>query len=301
MTDITKHNKTIVYADDTTVLVSGKTLTETKQHCNVILTRFYQYFTHNKLSINPSKTKYMVYKPYKGYKKNKSINDTTSTKIVMEDIPLEQVTSIKFLGVNINDKLKWDDHKRLVHNKVSKTIGLLYKCRNVMNDNECIKMYKTFIEPYFLYAIEVWGHSIQSENDPLVKLQSKVLRILFNCHRSTDAWRHSDNKINNIKTLYMNVVKKLCIKHHYQTLPRNFSEKIMPKLYVNQLENKISRISLNDMYNYTNCQDTDTTPFKANCIQIWNSLSFDFKTMPYSTGKACLHRTLKIMCSKPNL
>ena len=237
MTNITKYNKTIVYADDTTVLVSGKTLTETKQHCNDILSRFYQYFTHNKLSINPLKTKYMIYKPFKGYKQNKCINDTTSTKIVMEGIPLEQVTSIKFLGVNINDKLKWDDHKRLVHNKVSKTIGLLYKCRNVMNDNECIKMYKTFIEPYFLYAIEVWGHSIQFENDPLVKLQSKVLRILFNCHRSADAWRYSDNKINDIKTLYMNVVKKLCIKHHYQTLPRNFSE----KLYVNQLENKISR------------------------------------------------------------
>ena len=91
MTEITKYNKTIVYADDTTVLVSGRTLTETKQHCNDILTRFYQYFTHNKLSINPSKTKYMVYRPLNRYMKNKSINDTTATKILMEGIPLEQL------------------------------------------------------------------------------------------------------------------------------------------------------------------------------------------------------------------
>ena len=55
MTAITKYNKVIVYADDTTVLVSGRTLTETKQHCNDILTRFYQYSTSNKLSIDPSK------------------------------------------------------------------------------------------------------------------------------------------------------------------------------------------------------------------------------------------------------
>ena len=48
MTDITKHNKTIVYADDTTVLVSGRNLIETKQHCNDILNRFYQYFKPNK-------------------------------------------------------------------------------------------------------------------------------------------------------------------------------------------------------------------------------------------------------------
>ena len=63
MTKITEQNKVIVYADDTTVLVSGRNLTETKQHCNDILTRFYQYFTLNKLSINPKKTKYMIYKP----------------------------------------------------------------------------------------------------------------------------------------------------------------------------------------------------------------------------------------------
>ena len=52
MTSITKHNKLIVYADDTTVLISKRTLTETKQHCNDILNRFYDYFTLNKLSIN---------------------------------------------------------------------------------------------------------------------------------------------------------------------------------------------------------------------------------------------------------
>ena len=63
MTKITDKNKVIVYADDTTVLISGRNLTETKQHCNDILTRFYQYVTLNKLSINPKKTKYMIYKP----------------------------------------------------------------------------------------------------------------------------------------------------------------------------------------------------------------------------------------------
>ena len=113
----------------------------------------------------------MIHKPVYGHKKNRNMNDTTSTKIIMNDEPLKQVTSIRFLGVVINDKLTWENHKKLVHTKISKTIGLLYKCNKIMNDNDCIDMYKTFIEPYFLYAIEAWGHSIQSENDALVKLQ----------------------------------------------------------------------------------------------------------------------------------
>ena len=72
MTRITEHNKLIVYADDTTVLVIGRNLIETKQHCNDVHNRFYQYFTLNKLSINPSKTKFMVYKPTHHSHRNKN-------------------------------------------------------------------------------------------------------------------------------------------------------------------------------------------------------------------------------------
>ena len=67
-----------------------------------------------------------------------------------------------------------------------------------MNNGDCIKMYKTFIQPYFLYAIEIWGHTLSSKLDILNKLQSKALRILFNCKRSEDAWRHSEGQIVNL-------------------------------------------------------------------------------------------------------
>ena len=50
-----------------------------------------------------------------------------------------------------------------------------------MEEKEVIKMYKAFIQPYFLYGIEVWGHSVKSEKDILLRLQSKVLRIIFDC------------------------------------------------------------------------------------------------------------------------
>jgi hypothetical protein len=58
MKHITKNNRIIVYADDTTVVICGRNITEAKQHCNDILQRFYLYFSLNKLSINASKTKY---------------------------------------------------------------------------------------------------------------------------------------------------------------------------------------------------------------------------------------------------
>ena len=294
MTQITEHNKVIVYADDTTVLVSGRNLTETKQHCNDILTRFYKYFTINKLSINPDKTKYMVYKPlYRTHSKKKLLHDTTNTKITMEGTPLEQVRTIKFLGVIINDKLTWECHKQLVYNKICKTFGILYKCKQLMTEMESINMYKTFIQPYFLYGIEIWGHTINSDNDILVKLQSKIVRIILGCARSADAWKHCNGHITSIQDLYKNAIKKLCVKHHFGVLPHYFSHCVMPDFNIGQLQNKISHTSLDEMYDYKIPPKLLETNLKANCVDNWNKLPLELKTLPYSSSKHEMYKTIK--------
>ena len=58
---ISKLSKCIVYADDTTVIVRGKTLSEAIQKTNSILKQYYDYFALNKLTLNESKTKYMIF------------------------------------------------------------------------------------------------------------------------------------------------------------------------------------------------------------------------------------------------
>ena len=40
---------------------------------------------------------------------------------------VECVTKTKFLGVIIDNKLKWNNHITYVKSKISKTIGLFYK------------------------------------------------------------------------------------------------------------------------------------------------------------------------------
>ena len=293
MTDITRHNKVIVYADDTTVLVSGKNLTEAKQQCNDILERFNKYFTLNKLSINPSKTKFMIHKPTYKHNRHKYMHDTTNTKLIMDGIPLKQVNSIKFLGVMINEKLNWECHKKLICNKISKTIGLIYKCKEFLNTQDCIRMYKTFIQPHFTYAIEAWGHTVQSDSDILVKLQSKVLRIVLNCKRTKDAWRHTIGTVKDIRNLYTIMINKLSMKHHYGALPINFSLNIMPEFNIEQLENNIIRISLKTMYDYKNSKKVSYSKLKYNCIRNWNSLPFDVKVLPYLSGKESIYKSLK--------
>ena len=81
----------------------------------------------------------------------------------------------------------------------------------------------------------MWGHLVKSEKDILLRLQSKVLRIIFYFKRSGDAWIHKNNQIESIQDLYYDVIKKICTKHHAGLLPCKFAKSVMPEFYAVQL------------------------------------------------------------------
>ena len=89
------------------------------------------------------------------------------------------------------------------------------------------------------------------------------------------------------------LLKKICTKHHAGLLPCKFAKSVMPEFYAVQLQNRVTRISLDQMYNYKNTTLSTDTPFKANCVKTWNNLPFDYKTLPYSSNKEGLFKLIK--------
>ena len=119
-----------------------------------------------------------------------------------------------------------------------------------MDEKNLINMYKTFVQPYFMYAIEAWGHTVKSPNDTLMKLQSKILRIIYSFKRSEDAWRYNNSCIKTICRLYHESIMKMCLKHYSCLLPSYTSDNIMPKLNITVLQKRISKTTLPTMYDY---------------------------------------------------
>ena len=270
------NDKSIVYADDTTVIVTGRTVHEASQKCNSILERFTQYFQVNKLSINSDKTKYIIYIP----RNKKSGISHRKVSITMNGKILEQVNSIKFLGVIINKSLNWEEHKQYVRRKIAKTIGIIYNCRNIMSETELINIYKTFIQSNLLYAIEVWGHTVTSDFDVLSKIQNRVLRIIFDSRRTKDALYHNNKRIQDIKELYSQTITRICLKHHYGQLPKYFSRQILPQKNSEHATESVYNLRSNEHkpYNYKNCTGIK---FTENCSKIWNNMPLEFKQKPH--------------------
>ena len=66
----------------------------------------------------------------------------------------------------------------MLKNKISKSIGILYKIRRFLDMNTLIQMYHSFVFPYFIYCIEIWGNASAIHLEPLIKIQKKSIRAI---------------------------------------------------------------------------------------------------------------------------
>ena len=67
----------------------------------------------------------------------------------------------------------------------------------------------------------------------------------------------------------------------------------MPHFDMDQLQNKISRISLDKMYDYKKSPILLESNLKANCVSKWNDLPLELKVLPYSNSKDVVFKILK--------
>ena len=88
----------------------------------------------NGLAVNIKKTHYMVF--------HRAKIKAVELPVVMQKNVVECVTRTNLLGVIIDNKLKWNDHKTYVKSIISKTIGLFYKMHLYVGR-------KALVNPYY--------------------------------------------------------------------------------------------------------------------------------------------------------
>ena len=95
---------TVWYADDTCVLVNGKSLNLIIETVNSELLLLSTWLKSNKLLLNTTKSYYAVFHRARMKLPNNSI------KLKIENINIKEVQSIKYLGVILDNKLSWIQH-----------------------------------------------------------------------------------------------------------------------------------------------------------------------------------------------
>ena len=94
-----------MYADDTILSAASTSTTELQAKINHDLTNIKNWLLANKLSLNVTKTEYMVF----GTDFRLS-NLEKVIPITIGDKQIKRVNNIKYLGVYLDENLKWANH-----------------------------------------------------------------------------------------------------------------------------------------------------------------------------------------------
>ena len=133
--------------------------------------------------------------------------------------------STKFLGVIIDKYLNFNEHIQYIKGKISRGLGIIFKCRRLFTQSTLVTLYNSFLYPHLNYCISVWGNTFDSYLDPLVKLQKRAVRVIVGAKWSS----HTDPifrklKILKFRQIYLFSIQQFVYKFRHRLLPSIFDE-----------------------------------------------------------------------------
>ena len=111
------------FADDTNLLVIGKTQKQLQKHMNIDLKLLYKWLIANKISLNCSKTELIIFH-------GTSTDINFEYKIKINGHKLMPTDNLKYLGVILDNKLNGEYHCKELTGKLNRANGMLSKVRH---------------------------------------------------------------------------------------------------------------------------------------------------------------------------
>ena len=169
------------FADDTTVIATGKDIAEATKNMNDYMVNVDKWFSQNKLNLNPSKTRYMVFNT------NKKDQDADKTELVkIRGEYLQRVwrkgkeKAFKLVGVWIDEQLKWGEHITAVKKKVNSAVYNLSQAGNNVSIKNKIMLYMGLVQSHLVFGSPFWGTAKKTRLQPLFIAQKRAIRKIYN-------------------------------------------------------------------------------------------------------------------------
>ena len=169
-----KRAKVTMYADDTAIVFFSNDMEEIDAVVNAELACVEKWLQGNRLSLNVVKTQAMI-------------SGSSQRRIYTPMVPISHfqingndidiVKETKYLGLMIDDNLKWKSNVRYTQKKIFRAIGLLKYAKHYVQDNTLRNMYLNIVQPHFSYFCSVWGCCGVTTLKILQKLQKRAARM----------------------------------------------------------------------------------------------------------------------------
>ena len=205
--------KFILFADDTNLFNCNNDFCQLILSTNNELCNLADWFHANKLSVNIKKTNYMLFG-------SKRMPHASQFQVLLEGQVLQQATDTKFLGVIIDDKLKWNKHIDFIALKLSKRLGIIGRAKNKLPESILKVLYYTLIYPYLNYCCIIWGSASTTTLTKVFNLQKRALRLITHSnYRTSSSPLYIRLEILKVTDIYKLQVLLFLHKHRNFNLP----------------------------------------------------------------------------------
>jgi hypothetical protein len=164
----------INYADDTLLYHSFYNCNNIQFFVNKELVKVKTWLGKNHLKLNIGKTKLMFLN--KKLDKFKSIGNI---KITLDGTQkLEIVEHCKYLGIILDNELKWKSHIEHLNQRLSNVLRMLYRIRYYLPKTALLAISHSLFLSHINYGILCWGRAGKTTIDPITIMLNKLIKCI---------------------------------------------------------------------------------------------------------------------------
>ena len=212
------------FADDTTLIFHNNDLSRLYNEANRGLSDIQNWFCANGLKLNIDKTKYIIIHP-----QNKRLH-LADHELLIDGVKLTRVGNdcpqkhAKFLGVLLDENLKWNEHISHVNNKIASALYIMNQVKNFLPLSSLKIIYYALIHSHLNYGLISWGSASKSLLKRTHILHKKAMRIVSGAgYNSHSLPLHKRHNVLNLSDLFNLHVCLFMHDHSTQKLPRSFT------------------------------------------------------------------------------
>jgi len=203
--------------------------------------------------------------------------------VLMNHHPISKQSSLKYLGVILDDKLNWKPQIEKLVTQLSKSCGMLFKLKHYTIISVLKSVYFALFHYYLTYSIFNWGRAKKTTLLPLIRLQNKAVKTLeYNKTKTTVLY--FKHKILEIPDLLQLSVAQFMYSFYNGGLPNHFDNYFAEIASVHKYQLRLA--SLQKYYLPRMKTSLGQLSLKYIGPKIWSNILEKLKSSsPYSFGK----------------
>lgn len=167
------HGKIVLFADDAAIIYCSNNINTLHTMMCEDIEILLNWFIANKLTLNLKKSKCMIFHPQQKTKKY-------TLNININGSPIEQVSKFEYLGISLQEDMRWDGHINSICSKISSIAGVMNRLGNTVDKNTLISLYYAHVNSHISYMSPLWGNAATDTLlNSLQVVQNQALRSLF--------------------------------------------------------------------------------------------------------------------------